>query len=66
MFLSINDHGHKIKEREQRTDVGKHSFVNRLIRYWNALPTKVLETFPKNTRVLSNKIRNIEKCGGIC
>jgi hypothetical protein len=31
-YLSREDHNKKIRTRKQRTDVGKHSFVNRTIK----------------------------------
>ena len=36
--LSRVDHVRKIRDRKQRTDVGKYSFVNSNIRNWNQLP----------------------------
>jgi hypothetical protein len=37
-YLSRADHNWKIRTRIQRTDIGKHSFVNRSIADWNQLP----------------------------
>jgi hypothetical protein len=34
-YLSRVDHNRKIGTRKQRTDVGKYSFVNRMIISWN-------------------------------
>jgi hypothetical protein len=34
-MLSRDDHGRNIRNRKQRTDVGKHSFVNRTATDWN-------------------------------
>jgi hypothetical protein len=31
---------------KQRTDIGKFSFVNRIIKNWNKLPAEVFGTFP--------------------
>jgi hypothetical protein len=31
-YLSRDDHDHKIRARKQRTDIGKYSFVNRMIK----------------------------------
>jgi hypothetical protein len=36
-YLSNVDHNWKIRARKQITDVGKFSFVNRTITYWNQL-----------------------------
>jgi hypothetical protein len=40
-YLSRVDHERKIRSRRQRTDIGKYSFVNRTIEYWNQLPAEV-------------------------
>jgi hypothetical protein len=45
-YLSRVDHVWKIRDRKHRTDIGKYSFVNRTIQYWNQLPAEVLGTFP--------------------
>jgi hypothetical protein len=34
-YLSRVDHVWKIRDRKQRTDIGKYSFVNRTIKIWN-------------------------------
>ena len=44
-YLSRGDHNRKIMARKQRTDVGKYSFVNRIIKHWNQLPTGLLAPF---------------------
>jgi len=36
-YLRGVDHVRKIRDRKQRTDIGKYSFVNRTIKYWNQL-----------------------------
>jgi len=43
-YLSRIDHERKIRNRRQRTDIGKYSFVNRTIRLWNRLPAEILGT----------------------
>jgi hypothetical protein len=40
--LCTVDHVRKIKDRKQRTNVGKYCFVNRTIKAWNQLPVKAL------------------------
>ena len=40
-YLSRVDHEQKIRKREQRTDIGKYSFVNRTVRLWNRLPAEI-------------------------
>jgi hypothetical protein len=47
-YLSRGDYYRKIRARNQRTDIGKYSFVNRAITDWNKLPVKALGTFPVN------------------
>jgi len=37
-YLSRIDLDWKIRNRRQRTDIGKYSFVNRTIQLWNKLP----------------------------
>jgi len=41
-YLSRADHVRKMKDRKQRTDVWKYSFVNRTIKKWNRLPAEAL------------------------
>jgi len=48
-YLSRVDHIRKIRNRKQRTDIGKYSFVNRTIRLWNRLPAEILVT-PQQTK----------------
>jgi hypothetical protein len=63
-YLSRGDHGKKIWSRNQRTDIGKYSFVNRTIQLWNQLPEDALGTlsckpsgFRKRIRKLINKAK---------
>jgi hypothetical protein len=44
-YMSRADHVRKIRDRKQRMDIGKYSFVNRTITYWNQLPVEALVTF---------------------
>ena len=41
-YLSRVDHERKIRNRRQRTDIGKYSFVNRTVQQWNQLTAEVL------------------------
>jgi hypothetical protein len=46
------------------TDIGKHSFVNRIIQLWNQLPEDVLGTLsckPSNFRKRVRKVINKAK-----
>ena len=45
-YLSPDDHDWKTRSRQQRTYIGKYSFVNRTIKLWNQLPAEVLILFP--------------------
>jgi hypothetical protein len=45
-YLSRFHHGRKIRNRRQRMDIGKYSFVNRNIRLWNPLPEETLGESP--------------------
>jgi hypothetical protein len=45
-YLGRVDHERKIRRRRQRTDIGKHSFVNMTIQHWNQLPAEVLGILP--------------------
>jgi hypothetical protein len=38
------DHGRIIRSRKQRTYLGKYSFVNRIIQFWNRPPAAALGT----------------------
>ena len=44
-YLRRGDHNRKIRTRKQRTDVGKFSFVNRIVKSWNQLPASLLTFF---------------------
>ena len=71
-YLSRVDHVRKIKDRKQRTDIGKYSFVNRTIKNWNQLPAVALGTFPCKPKIFRKSVRKAsingvkrkeEKCG---
>jgi len=48
-YLSKVDHEMKIRNRRQRTDVGKYSFGNWTIQHWNRLSADVLGILPCKT-----------------
>ena len=56
-YLSRVDHVWKIKDRKQRKDIGKYSFVNRTIKNWNQLPAETLGTFPYKPKIFCNRLR---------
>jgi len=45
--LSRLDQVRNIRDRKQKTNIGKYSFVNRTIKNWNQLPSEALGTFLK-------------------
>jgi hypothetical protein len=44
-------------DRKHRPDIGKYSFVNRTIKYWNQLPAGELGTFPCKPKIFRNRVR---------
>ncbi|KAJ4438086.1 hypothetical protein ANN_14025 [Periplaneta americana] len=57
-YFSRNDHSYKLRERRQRTDTGKFSFLNRTIRDWNALPADLLKALPTTKNVFKNRLKD--------
>jgi hypothetical protein len=55
--MSRVDHVYKIRDRKQRTDIGKYSFVNRTFKNWNQLPAEVLGTLPCKPKIFRNVFR---------
>ena len=55
--MSRVDHVRKIRDRKQRTDIGKSSFVNVTIKNWNQLPAEALGTFPCKPKIFRNIVR---------
>jgi hypothetical protein len=56
-YLSKVDHVQKIRNRKQRTNIRKYSFVNRTIKNWNQLPAEALGTSPCKPTIFKNKVR---------
>jgi hypothetical protein len=56
-YLSRVDHAQKIRDRKQRTDIGKYSFVNRTIKIWNQLPAEGLGTSPCKPNIFRMRVR---------
>jgi len=48
----------KIRNRKQRTDIVKYSFVNRTIKNWKQLPAGALGTFLVNLKFLERELGN--------
>jgi len=57
--LSGVDRERKIRNRRQRTDIGKYSFVNRTIRLWNRLPAVVLGNLPCKPNAFRKRVRKV-------
>jgi len=58
-YLSRVDHERKLRNRRQRTDIGKYSFVNRTIRLWNRLPAEILGTLPCKSNAFRKSVRKV-------
>ena len=56
-YLSRVDHVRKIRDRKQRTGIGKHSFVNRTIKNWNQLAAEALGALPYKPKMFRNRVR---------
>jgi len=55
-YLSGFDHDWKIRNRRQRTDIRKYSFVNRTIQLWNKLPMNALGNFLFNLSTFRKRV----------
>ena len=53
-YLSRVDHVRKIRDRKQRADIGKYSFVNRTIKNWNQLPAEAVRSFACKPKIFRN------------
>jgi hypothetical protein len=58
-YLSRIDHDWKFRNRRQRTDIGKYSFVNRTIRHWNRLPAEILGTLPCKPSAFRKRVKRV-------
>ena len=56
-YRSRVDHERKIRNRRQRTDTGKYSFVNKTIRLWNRVPAEILRTLPCKPNAFRKRVR---------
>jgi hypothetical protein len=57
IYLSRVDHVRKIRDRKQRTDIGKYSIVNRIIKNWNQLPAEALGTSTCKPKIFRKRVR---------
>jgi len=51
------DHFWKIRDRKQRTDIGKYPFAKRTIKYWNQLPVEALRTLACKPKTFRLRVR---------
>lgn len=58
-YLSRDDHDRKIRAREQITDIGKYSFVNRTIKLGNQLPEVALATFTSRAHIFKKRVMEV-------
>jgi hypothetical protein len=56
-YLIRVDRVRKIRDRKQRMDIGKYSFVNRTIKNWNQLPAEMLGTFHCKPKTFRKRVR---------
>jgi hypothetical protein len=56
-YFSRVGHVRKIRDRKQRTDIGKYSIVNKTIINWNQIHEKRLGTFPCKPKDFRNRVR---------
>jgi hypothetical protein len=57
-YLSRIHHERNISSRRQRKGIGKYSFVNETILYWNQLPAEVLGPLPCKPKTLKKGYEN--------
>jgi hypothetical protein len=58
-YLSRIDLERKIRNRRQRTDIGKYFFVNRTIQLWNWLPAEILGTLSCKPNAFRKRARRV-------
>ena len=58
-YLNRVHHERKIRNRRQRIDIGKNSFVNRTIRLWNRLPAEILGTLSCKPNAFRKRVRKV-------
>jgi len=54
-----------MRTREQRTDVGKYSFIHKTIKSWNQLPAGLLATFSCKLNTSRKRVKNVVTSNGI-
>jgi len=61
----VSQNNRKIRTRKKRTDVGKYSFVNRIIKSWNQLPASLLASFLCKLNTFRKRVKNVVTSKGI-
>jgi len=56
-YWSRVDHVRKVRDRKGRADIGKYSFVNRIIKDWNQLPAEMLGTLPCKPKIFRKRVK---------
>lgn len=51
-----HDHDVKLFQRGYNTNIGKHSFLNDSIQFWNGLPSDVVHPFPENVETFRYRL----------
>jgi hypothetical protein len=59
------DRNWKIRTRNHRTEVGKHSLVHRTIKSWNQLHAGLLASFPCKLNTFKERVKNVVTSKGI-
>jgi len=63
-YLSRVDCHWKIRDRKQRRDIGKYTFVNRSITDWNVLPEGTIGTSHGKTHIFKTRVRKVKTSEG--
>ena len=63
--MSRVEHVRKIRGRKQRMDIGKYSFVNRIIKNWNQPPAEALEVFLCKPKIFRKSYESNYKRGEV-
>jgi hypothetical protein len=58
-YLSRVDHERKIRNRRQRTDIGKYSVMNMTTGLWNRLPAEILGSLLCKTKTFRKRVRKV-------
>jgi hypothetical protein len=60
-YLSWVDHDWKIRNRRQKREIGKYSYVKRTICFWNKLPMNASGTYPSKPSTFRKRVRKSDK-----